>query len=254
MNKETDPDEDHKEDEDKKETVKTDAQKVSILKEKLTDEVNKNIEESVFLALVQADEDELKIAKDSTITAVNNVMSSRIAASDVENAKKKVVEELGYMSISGDMKKASTSLARTAIIQNVFFDKDKTEEQRRKAVESVEPIRILQGQIIVEENQLVDRDVYRQLELAGFLSTESTIYPYIGLLLFIFLTFAAFYYYFYYSVSKKDNKYNQLLIFSLVFILSMATMKTVSILADLKTRTWNTFFRVPWRRCSSRYY
>lgn len=105
MNKETDPDEDHKEDEDKKETVKTDAQKVSILKEKLTDEVNKNIEESVFLALVQADEDELKIAKDSTITAVNNVMSSRIAASDVENAKKKVVEELGYMSISGDMKK-----------------------------------------------------------------------------------------------------------------------------------------------------
>ncbi|MDQ7864120.1 hypothetical protein RCO48_32730 [Peribacillus frigoritolerans] len=55
----------------------------------MTDEVNKNIEESVFLALVQADEDELKIAKDSTITAVNNVMSSRIAASDVENAKKK---------------------------------------------------------------------------------------------------------------------------------------------------------------------
>ncbi|MBR8645364.1 hypothetical protein KEH51_17785 [[Brevibacterium] frigoritolerans] len=99
---------------------------------------------------------------------------------------------MGYMSISGDMKKASTSLARTAIIQNVFFDKDKTEEQRRKAVESVEPIRILQGQIIVEENQLVDRDVYRQLELAGFLNTESTIYPYIGLLLFIFLTFAGF--------------------------------------------------------------
>ncbi|MBR8645269.1 hypothetical protein KEH51_17025 [[Brevibacterium] frigoritolerans] len=116
--------------------------------------MNKNIEESVFLALVQADEDELKIAKDSTITAVNNVMSSRIAASDVENAKKKVVEELGYMSISGDMKKASTSLARTAIIQNVFFDKDKTEEQRRKAVESVELIRILQGQIIVERKSV----------------------------------------------------------------------------------------------------
>ncbi|MFJ7509960.1 HD family phosphohydrolase [Peribacillus simplex] len=245
VNKETDPNEDHKEDEgkeDKKEVVKTDAQKVSILKEKLTDEVNKNIEESVFLALVQADEDELKIAKDSTITAVNNVMSSRIAASDVENAKKKVVEELDYMSISGDMKKASTSLARTAIIQNVFFDKDKTEEQRRKAVESVEPIRILQGQIIVEENQLVDRDVYRQLELAGFLNTESTIYPYIGLLLFIFLTFAAFYYFFYYSISKKDNKYNQLLIFSLVFILSMATMKTVSILADLKNSNLEYIF------------
>ncbi|MFD6439211.1 hypothetical protein ACFWDG_05220, partial [Peribacillus sp. NPDC060186] len=160
VKKETDPESDNKKEEgkeNKKEIIKTDAQKVSILKEKLTDEVNRNIEESVFLALVQADEDELEIARDSTITAVNNVMSSRIAASDVENAKKKVVEELGYMSINSDMKKASNSLARTAIIQNVFFDKDKTEEQRRKAIESVEPIRILQGQIIVEENQLVDR-------------------------------------------------------------------------------------------------
>lgn len=244
VNKETDPERDKKEEgkEDKKEPIKTDAQKVSILKEKLTDEVNRNIEDSVFLALVQANEDELEIAKDSTITAVNNVMSSRIAASDVENAKKKVVEELGYMSINSDMKKASNSLARTAIIQNVFFDKDKTEEQRRKAVESVEPIRILQGQIIVEENQLVDRDVYRQLELAGFLSTESTIYPYIGLLLFILLTFGAFYYFFYISISKRDNKYNQLLIFSLVFILSMATMKTVSVFADLKNSNLEYIF------------
>ena len=229
VKKETDPNKGSK-----KEINKTDGQKVSILKEKLTEEVNKDIEESVFLALVQADEDELEIARDSTITAVNNVMSDRISASDVENAKKKVVDELSYMSINSDMKKVSTSLARSAIIQNVFFDKDKTEEQRRKAIESVEPIRILQGQIIVEENQLVDRDVYRQLELAGFLSTESTIYPYVGLLLYILLTFTAFYYFFYYSITKRDNKYNQLLIFSLVFIFAMATMKTVSIFAELK--------------------
>ncbi|MFJ7637249.1 HD family phosphohydrolase [Peribacillus sp. NPDC097225] len=229
VNKETDPNKGGK-----KGIKKTDGQKVSILKEKLTDEVNKDIEESVFMALIQADEDELEIARDSTITAVNNVMSERISASDVENAKKKVVDELSYMSINSDMKKVSISLARSAIIQNVFFDKDKTEEQRRKAVESVESVRILQGQIIVEENQLVDRDVYRQLELAGFLSTESTIFPYVGLLLYIFLTFTAFYYFFYYSITKRDNKYNQLLVFSLVFIFAMATMKTVSIFAELK--------------------
>lgn len=229
VNQETDPNKG-----DKKEIRKTDGQKVSILKEKLTDEVNKTIEESVFLSLVQADEADLEIARDSTITAVNNVMSDRISASDVENAKKKVVDELSYMSINSDMKKVSLSLARSAIIQNVFFDKDKTEEQRRKAVESVEPVRILQGQIIVEENQLVDRDVYRQLELAGFLSTEASIYPYVGLLLYIFLTFTAFYYFFYFSIAKRDNKYNQLLIFSIVFIFAMVTMKTISILAELK--------------------
>ena len=177
-----------------------------ILKEKLTDEVNKDIEESVFLALVKADEEELKITKDLTITAVNTVMSSRILASNVENAKKQVEEELRYTSIDNDMKKAAISLARSAIIQNVFYDSEKTEEQRAKAVESVEPVQILQGQVIVEENELVDREIYRQLELAGFLNTKQTIYPYLGLLLFIVLTFTVFYYFFYFSKTKGENQ------------------------------------------------
>ncbi|AZV44434.1 HD family phosphohydrolase [Peribacillus asahii] len=228
--------------EDEKAIAKTDAQKVSILKEKLTDEVNKDIEESVFLALVQADEDELNITKDLTITAVNNVMSSRIAAGDVENAKKRAEEELRYTSISNDMKKAAISLARSAIIQNVFFDNEKTEEQRTKAVENVEPVRILQGQVIVKEEQLVDREIYRQLELAGFLNTEKTIYPYLGLLLFIVLTLIAFYYFFYSSASKKEQQHNQLLIFSLVFVIALSMMKIFSILADFQHADLVYFF------------
>ena len=118
-----------------------DDQKVDLLKGKLTDEVNKEIEESVFLSLVNADEEELNITKDFTITALNTVMSSRILASNVENAKKQVEEELRYTSIDNDMKNAAISLARSAIIQNVFYDSEKTEEQRTKAVESVEPIK-----------------------------------------------------------------------------------------------------------------
>lgn len=41
-----------------------------------------------FFALVQASHDELSIAKDLTVTAINNVMAQRISADDVENAKK----------------------------------------------------------------------------------------------------------------------------------------------------------------------
>lgn len=221
---------------------KSNAQKVSLLKEKLTDDVNKDIEESVFLALVKADEEELKITKDLTITAVNNVMSSRIAANNVENAKKQVEEELRITSIDNDMKKAAISLARSSIIQNVFYDSEKTEEQRTKAVESVEPVQILQGQVIVEENELIDREIYRQLELAGFLSTKHTIYPYLGLLLFIVLIFTVFYYFFYFSKAKGESHHNQLLIFSLVFILSLTMMKIFSVIVDFPYIKFAYFF------------
>jgi cyclic-di-AMP phosphodiesterase PgpH len=232
-----------KADEQKKNTApKTNAQKVSILQEKLTDEINKEIEASVFLALVTADEEELKITKDLTITAVKTVMSSRISASNVENAKKQVEEELRYTSIDSEMKTAAISLARSSIIQNVFYDREKTEEQRTKAVESVNPVQILQGQIIVEENQLVDRDIYRQLELAGFLRTDKSIDSYWGLSLFILLTLTGFYQFFYVSKTNGENQHNQLLIFSLVFILSLVMMKIFSFIVDFPYIDFAYFF------------
>lgn len=225
-----------------KDEVKSNSQKVSLLKGKLTEDVNKDIEESVFLALVQADEEELNIAKDFTITAVNSVMSTRILATNVENAKKQVEDELRYTSIDNEMKNAAISLARSAITQNVFYDSQKTQEQRARALESVEPVQILQGQVIVEENQLVDREIYRQLELAGFVNTKGTIYPYLGLALFIILTFTVLYYFFYYSKAKGENYHNQLLIFSLVWILSLSMMKIFSVIVDLPYIDFAYFF------------
>lgn len=222
--------------------TQSDEKKVSLLKGKLTEAVNKEIEEFVFLALVNADEEELNIAKDFTVTAVNSVMSTRILASNVENAKKQVEEELRFTSIDNEMKNAAISLARSAITQNVFYDSQKTQEQRAKALESVEPVQILQGQVIVEENQLVDREIYRQLELARFINTKDTVYPYLGLALFIILTFTIFYYFFYLSKPKGENYYNQLLIFSLVCILSLGMMKIFSVIADFPYIDFAYFF------------
>lgn len=218
---------------DNKGTLKTPAEQVSMLKEKLTDEVNKDIPESVFIALVKADEADLQISKDLTITAVNNVMSERISSTQVENAKKRAEEELKYSSLDNELKNASILLARNSIIQNVFFDKDQTEEQRTKAVESIDPVKILQGQIIVEEGQLIDREVYRQLELAGFMNNDKTIFPYLGLFLFITLTIGALYYYFYLSNHPDDRKVTQMLVFSIVLVLSLSIMKIFSIFSAL---------------------
>ncbi len=137
------------------------------LKEKLTENVTKELSDSVFLALLQSSKDELSIAEDLTVTAINNVMSSRISADNVENAKKRLEEELKYTSLNSSLKSASIELGRYAVIQNEFYDPNATEELQQQAMEGVEPVKILQGQILVEEGQLISRDIYRQLELAG---------------------------------------------------------------------------------------
>ncbi|WP_428912631.1 HD family phosphohydrolase [Niallia sp. Krafla_26] len=207
-------------------TVETD--KLKNLKEQLTEDVTKELPDSVFTSLLSSSVDQLEIARDLSVTAINSVMSNRISANEVENAKKQVEEAMKYSSLASPLKNAAIELGRFAVVQNEFYDPVATKEMRRQAIESVEPIMILQGQIIVQENQLISRDIYRQLGLVGLLDNERTFQPFIGLSLLILIILAALYYYFYNLDKKPETKHNYFIMFSIIFTLSIILMKIVS--------------------------
>lgn len=228
LNDELNDETDQKKAADKKEPSV--SEKVERLKGKLTSTVNKDLSNQVFSALVQASNQELSIAKDLTVTAINNVMTKRIPADEVENAKKRVEEELKYSTLNDDLRRASIELGRYAVIQNEFYDPAATEELRRQAAESVEPVKILQGQIIVEEGKLINREIYRQLKLVGLLQTEKSFRPFIGLTVLILIILLGFYYYFYQVKSSPEKRQTDMLMFGITFVLSIFIMKIISLL------------------------
>lgn len=203
-------------------------EKIKWLKERLTKTVINDLSDSTLKALVNHNDTELSIASDAAVTAVNKVMTDRISASEVENSKKKVEDQIRYISLPQDLKNATIELGRYAIIQNEYYDPEATEELRKQASENVEPIRILQGQIIVEEGQLIDQEVYRQLQLLGLLDNDSTIKPYIGLSIFVFILVSLIFSYFRRNKNEKSKK--ELLIFSVILIISLMIMKGISLI------------------------
>lgn len=205
-------------------------EEVMMLKAKLTDRVIKDLSERVFTALVQASNDELSIAKDLTVTAINNVMNKRISADDVENAKKSLEEELKFTTLNGDLKNAAIELGRYAVIQNEFYDPEATEELRKQAAESVEPVKILQGQIIIEEGKLIRQEEYRQLELVGLLDNKQSYKPFIGLVILISIILSSLYFYFYQMKEQPEKRQTNLLLFGIVFILTFFILKIISML------------------------
>jgi cyclic-di-AMP phosphodiesterase PgpH len=210
------------------------AQQLTILKGKLTESVTKDISDTVFLALLKSSKEDLAIAKDLTVTAINNVMRLRISADDVENSKKKLEEELKFTSLNNDLRNAAIELGRYAVIQNEFYDPNATEELRQQALEGVEPVKILQGQILVEEGQLISREIYSQLELVGLLDNENSIKPFIGLAIMILVLLGGIYYYFHVLDVTSELKQSYMLIFSLLFILSISIMKLISLFNQFK--------------------
>ncbi|MFE8695389.1 HD family phosphohydrolase [Cytobacillus sp. FJAT-53684] len=215
-------------------TEPTPADKLSRMKEKLTEDVTKEISDQALLALVQASKNERSLAKDVTVTAINNVMSNRIPADEVENAKKRLEEELKYTSLNTNLKAAAIELGRYAVYQNEFYDPNATEEHRQQAIEGVEPVKILQGQIIVEEQHLISSDVYRQLELVGMLDSINSNQPFFGLALITLIILAALYYYFYELKVHADTKQSYLLLFGIIFALSILLMKGISFFHEFK--------------------
>jgi cyclic-di-AMP phosphodiesterase PgpH len=103
------------------------AQQLEVLKGKLTESVTKDISDNVLLALLKSSKDDLAIAKDLTVTAINNVMRLRISADDVENSKKRLEEELKFTSLNNELRLAAIELGRYAVIQNEFYDPNATE-------------------------------------------------------------------------------------------------------------------------------
>jgi cyclic-di-AMP phosphodiesterase PgpH len=205
-------------------------EEVTMLKAKLTDRVITDLSERVFTALVQASDDELAIAKDLTVTAINNVMNKRISADDVENAKKSLEEELKFTTLNSDLKNAAIELGRYAVIQNEFYDPEATEELRKQQAESVEPVKILQGQIIIEEGKLIRQEEFRQLELVGLLDNKQSYKPFIGLIILISIILSSLYYYFYQLKEQPEKKHTNLLLFGIIFILTFFILKIVSML------------------------
>jgi cyclic-di-AMP phosphodiesterase PgpH len=204
-------------------------ERVEILKGKLTDNETKELTNQTFIALVQAKKGELTIAKDITITAINEVMSKKIPASEVGAAKNQLEEQINSSSLNSSLKSAAVELGRYAVVQNVFYDQEATETLRQQTIEGIEPVRILQGQIIVEEGKFVDQHIYRQLELVGVLDSKNAIQPFIGLTLIILIVLSAIYYFFYEQRIPTEVKQSNLLLFSIIFILAIVIMKIVSL-------------------------
>lgn len=211
----------------------TTEERLKLLYQKLPSDLTEKLSEKVFVTFLEATQEQLSRAEDTIVTSVNSIMNTRITSDEVENAKNKVEQELQYSNLDSALRDSSNELAKFAVIQNVYYDPEATAEKRQQAVDAVEPVKILQGQIIIEEGQLITRDIYRQLELVGLLDSENAFQPFVGLGLIITLLITAIVYYFYEGIPTDRHRNIYLLLFGIIFTITIVLMKVVSLFQQI---------------------
>ncbi|MCA1031794.1 HD family phosphohydrolase [Bacillus timonensis] len=212
----------------------TTEEKLNRLKQKLPTEIISELPDSLLTNLLNASPDQLLRAKDATVTAVHNIMKTRISDEELQQAKNKVEEELKLSSVNSSLKSAVVELAKYSIIPNVYLDFVQTEEKRQQAAESVETVKILAGQIIVEEGYIVSKEVYRQLKLVGLLESDNSVKPYIGISFLIVLLISIIIYYFNSLIPKNRQRNMYILLYGIIFSITIVLMKTISLFQQIE--------------------
>ncbi|MGG0667576.1 HD family phosphohydrolase [Sporosarcina koreensis] len=122
------------------------------------------------------------------------------------------------------------TLGRSLVVETETINKELTDKRIEEEKSAVEPTRILQGQVIVREGQFIDSEIYRQLELTGLLTNQSSTKPMAGLMLYVvFVSAIVFMHFITWREDNNKKKKSLLIIYSIFFIL-VIMMKLISLI------------------------
>lgn len=194
-------------------------------------ELNVELSDEDLTVLLAATKSELEDGRDSVVEKVTSVLQQPVREADVAEKRESIGNAIRLTySFPTDLMNVSIRIARSAMVANELLDEDATEQKRQQAIESIDPTRILQGQIIVQEGEVIDRDVYHQLEVTGMLATHQSLKPYVGLALLIIIQMLFFYMIFNNAKNMKiEHKIRNLLIVSIIYVLSIGFMELLGI-------------------------
>ncbi|WOV85516.1 HDIG domain-containing protein [Sporosarcina jeotgali] len=201
------------------------------LKELKETEPDFYLSEPVLAGLLTEDETVLLDMRTELTKIVSDELSKPIKAKDVTVIQYDAERKLRTSSkIPDGQVQTMIQLVRPLIVPTETVNEELTEQRLKQARESIEPTRILQGQVIVREGQVIDKEIYRQLEVTGLLTNQTSAKPILALICLIVLLSGLVYIHF---MSRKEDKQSlkkSLLIFYSIFFLVIVMMKFTGVL------------------------
>ncbi|HET7657959.1 MAG TPA: HD family phosphohydrolase [Bacillales bacterium] len=212
----------------------TPGKRIAALKKELSKGAVDGISEETLATLVMADPSTLNMAKEVADTTINNVMSSHIKWGELSKAKDSVPNLMpSSTSLNKDMKNAVIDLAKNAIVPNYVFNPEKTKQARQEAINTVDPVMIQEGQILAKKGQVINHDIYHQLQVVGLLDNQFNPFPFIGLALLVLLLTCFLVYELKRISAKVRTRSTYLFMYALVLFCTLLIMKMISLLEPL---------------------
>ena len=126
---------------------------------------------------------EIEEVETQTLAIMNAQMSQQVRASNLEDIKQNANDKISFLTVSNDQAQAIRYLINQGIVVNSVLNEKRTEELMQAAKESVQPVMIFQGEVIVREGSQIDANMIEKLNLLGMTKQSTSIFPLVSMIL-----------------------------------------------------------------------
>ena len=219
--------------------VATTQERVQYFKKSLENE-NKSIREfAIFIPdkyisqLLQANNEQLASYEKTLKSVVETQMKNAISESNVTKAQEEAKKTLFYSDYSDSERDLLGQLVNVSIIVNNVVDKEATQKAKDAAKAAVTPVKILQGQVLIQEGHVISNQEIRLIELFGLSNGQRNYHELYSYLLFLtgIIIFLAVYFYKPIQTDKQNSSdtATALTVFSLVFVAGVLILKILAV-------------------------
>ena len=219
--------------------VATTQERVQYFKKSLEKE-NQSIREfAIFIPdkyisqLLQANNEQLASYEKTLKSVVETQMKNAISESNVTKAQEEAKKTLFYSDYSDTERDLLGQLVTVSVIVNNVVDKEATQKAKEAAKAAVTPVKILQGQVLIQEGHVISNQEIRLIELFGLSNGQRNYHELFSYLIFLtgIIIFLAVYFYNPIQTDKQNpsDTATALTVFSLVFVAGVFILKILAL-------------------------
>ena len=198
----------------------------------MEDEVGATPDEDMIDNVLELSRETLESINIEMKELISERIDEGIKEENLDEALEELKNEINALAYEENVQDFLGWLAVEVLEPNLIFDEEANEDKKEEAIESVEPVEILEGEVIVREGERISEKQAAILDELELMGSDRTLWMFVGLILLVavvFLLIGLFIYYFREDIFINDRL---LVLAGLILVATLLIAQGVSIFSE----------------------
>ncbi|MBV7389180.1 MULTISPECIES: HD family phosphohydrolase [Enterococcus] len=190
---------------------------------------------------VQLSSSQLEAVKTESLALIDEQMEKRIRETDLSDDKQLALDKIDMTNHTEVQVQVIRYLIEDGIVINDVLNETRTAELKRQARQSVQPVMIYQGEVVVREGSQIDATALNKLDLLGMTNSTGSIFPLVAMICAVLLQLLLLYFYSH-QIEGNFQRVRFILFYAASLSVGILLMKFLQIFQSSNTSTLSLFF------------